>query len=127
MLAVLLSAFLLIGQRGSGTGTGSGSGSASGSCDLAGLPPQVSTTLREIHSGGPFPFRADGEVFDNREGRLPGEPRGWYHAYTVVTPGSDDRGERRLVAGGGASAVAPDVVYYTGNHYVSFCLIRGAG
>ena len=55
-------------------------------------------------------------MFQNREHRLPGRPGGYYREYTVPTPGSDDRGARRIVAGGDP----PEVFYYTDDHYRSF-------
>ena len=79
-------------------------------------PHEVYQTLRLIHQGGPFPHRQDGSVFQNREGRLPAKPRGYYREYTVRTPGAGDRGARRIVTGG-----APPVdYYYTDDHYRSF-------
>ena len=81
---------------------------------LADLPPQVRHTLALIASGGPFPYAQDGAVFTNREGLLPNEPTGYYHEYTVVTPGSPDRGARRIIAGGGGEQ------YYTDDHYSSY-------
>ena len=39
----------------------------------------------------------DGTVFGNRERLLPLKERGWYREYTVRTPGSRDRGARRIV------------------------------
>ena len=78
------------------------------------LPPEAHETLELIASGGPFPFDRDGTVFMNREETLPDEPRGYYREYTVVTPGSDDRGARRIVAGAGSER------YYTDDHYESF-------
>jgi ribonuclease T1 len=89
------------------------------SCDLSSLPPEASDTLDLIHSGGPFPYDQDGTVFQNREGLLPSEPSGFYHEYTVKTPGSPDRGARRLVGGG--PTTDPEYVYYTDDHYASFC------
>ncbi|GAB1513670.1 hypothetical protein JCM33774_57120 [Actinophytocola sp. KF-1] len=82
---------------------------------LSDLPAEAADTWRLIEQGGPFPFpEDDGKVFGNREGLLPDRDRGYYHEYTVETPGSDDRGARRLVTG------AADEVYYTGDHYASF-------
>ncbi len=78
------------------------------------LPAQARDTLARIASGGPFPYRTDGVVFENRESRLPGRRSGYYHEYTVVTPGSADRGARRVVAGGVGER------YWTGDHYASF-------
>ena len=78
------------------------------------LPPEAQETIQRIRQGGPFPFRKDGSVFQNREGLLPPKPRGYYREYTVITPGEDDRGARRIVAGDGGE------LYYTEDHYNSF-------
>jgi ribonuclease T1 len=60
-------------------------------------------------------------VFQNRERRLPAQPRGYYREYTVETPGSPDRGARRIVTGGGdGGAVLPREYFYTADHYRSF-------
>lgn len=80
------------------------------------LPPEAVTTLELIERGGPFPYDRDGTVFQNRERRLPDQPRGFYREYTVETPGSSDRGARRIVTGGNP----PEVYYYTDDHYRSF-------
>lgn len=80
------------------------------------LSPEAHTTLDLIASGGPFPYRQDSEVFGNYEHLLPEEPRGYYHEYTVPTPGARNRGARRIVTGGNP----PDVYYYTDDHYRSF-------
>lgn len=80
------------------------------------LPPEAIATLEAIERGGPFPHDRDGTVFQNREGLLPGRPRGYYREYTVQTPGSRDRGARRIVTGG----QPPEVYYYTDDHYRSF-------
>ena len=82
----------------------------------AGLPPEALATLALIQRGGPFPYRKDGTTFQNRERLLPAKPRGYYREYTVPTPGSRDRGARRIVAGGNP----PEVFYYTADHYSSF-------
>ncbi len=83
---------------------------------LAGLPPEAVETLGLIQRGGPFPYRKDGSVFHNRERLLPERARGYYREYTVPTPGSRDRGARRIVSGGNP----PEVFYYTADHYRSF-------
>ncbi|HZX03908.1 ribonuclease domain-containing protein [Kribbella sp.] len=88
-------------------------------CALSSLPSQAADTLGLIHSGGPFPYKQDGTVFSNREGILPSESSGYYHEYTVITPGSPDRGARRLIGGG--AKTTPAHVYYTSDHYASFC------
>jgi ribonuclease T1 len=80
------------------------------------LPPEALATLTLIQRGGPFPYRKDGTTFQNREGRLPSRPHGHYREYTVPTPGSPDRGARRIIAGGDP----PREFYYTGDHYRSF-------
>ncbi len=81
------------------------------------LPPEAIKTLTLIQRGGPFPYRQDGQVFQNREGILPKKQSGYYHEYTVETPGSDDRGARRIVTG------ASGEYYYTSDHYASFKMI----
>jgi ribonuclease T1 len=81
-----------------------------------GLPREALATLDLIQRGGPFPYRQDGSVFQNREGRLPMRPRGYYHEYTVPTPDSPDRGARRIITGGDP----PSEFYYTTDHYRSF-------
>ena len=80
------------------------------------LPPEVDETLALIATGGPFPFERDGLVFGNFEGRLPAHERGWYHEYTVPTPGLDHRGARRVVTGGNP----PSEYWYTDDHYETF-------
>lgn len=78
------------------------------------LPRQARDTLELIRAGGPYPYAADGDVFENRERILPGRQRGYYREYTVETPGSDDRGARRIVSGAEADR------YYTDDHYDTF-------
>lgn len=78
------------------------------------LPVEARRTLRLIDAGGPFPYRKDGTVFANREHRLPAEPYGYYREYTVPTPGSPDRGARRIIAGKNGER------YYTDDHYRTF-------
>ena len=86
---------------------------------LADLPKEARATDRLIRSGGPFPYRKDGSVFGNRERLLPLYGRGYYREYTVPTPGSRDRGARRIVCGGKAPT-SPDACFYTEDHYASF-------
>ena len=80
----------------------------------ASLPPEARRTLGLIDKGGPFPYSKDGVVFGNYEKALPQRGRGYYHEYTVDTPGSRDRGARRLITGQGGE------FYYTGDHYKTF-------
>jgi ribonuclease T1 len=82
------------------------------------LPRPGRETYELIRLGGPFPYDKDGTVFGNRERQLPIEKRGYYREYTVTTPGSSDRGARRIVCGGPART--PQACYYTADHYASF-------
>ena len=86
---------------------------------LAQLPAEAQVTHRLILDGGPFPHSKDGVVFGNRERILPREARGYYHEYTVRTPGARDRGARRIVCGG-RETKRPEACYYTADHYTSF-------
>ncbi|MEU5219350.1 ribonuclease domain-containing protein [Streptomyces sp. NPDC020807] len=85
----------------------------------ADLPAEARKTLDLIARGGPFPYAKDGTVFSNFERVLPREKRGYYHEYTVKTPGSRDRGARRIVTGGEGER------YYTDDHYESFREVVG--
>ena len=85
---------------------------------VAELPRQGRETYELIRQGGPFPHGKDGAVFGNRERLLPTEKRGFYREYTVATPGSRDRGARRIVCGGPVRT--PHTCYYTADHYASF-------
>ncbi len=86
---------------------------------LASLPSEAQSTERLIRAGGPFPYTQDGRSFGNRERLLPAERRGYYREYTVNTPGSRNRGARRIVCGG-PQATTPEACFYTGDHYTSF-------
>jgi len=86
------------------------------------LPKEAREVLDLIKRGGPFPYERDGVVFGNREGLLPQHARGYYHEYTVPTPGARNRGARRIICGGARST--PAACYYTADHYRSFARIR---
>lgn len=87
--------------------------------ELDTLPPEAGETVALIDKGGPFPYpEKDGTTFSNREGVLPDQGDGYYKEYTVPTPGSDDRGARRIVTGSGGE------FYWTDDHYRSFERIR---
>lgn len=92
---------------------------ASDPVSLAELPPEAQQTERLIRAGGPFPYSKDGTTFGNRERLLPRRDRGYYREYTVPSPGSRNRGARRIVCGGDPP-VKPEVCYYTEDHYASF-------
>jgi ribonuclease T1 len=78
------------------------------------LPPEAHHAIDLIDRGGPYPYRQDDGTFSNRERLLPEEPDGYYREYTVETPGSPDRGARRIVA------ARDGTLYYTDDHYESF-------
>ncbi|MFI1256473.1 ribonuclease domain-containing protein [Streptomyces netropsis] len=78
------------------------------------LPAEARRTLELIDRGGPFPYDKDGTVFGNYENRLPKQARGYYHEYTVPTPGARTRGARRIITGDHAER------FYTGDHYQTF-------
>ncbi|WP_405591376.1 ribonuclease domain-containing protein [Streptomyces sp. NBC_01092] len=111
--AAVLSA-LLVG----GTVTATPAAAAVGSICYGDLPSQAHDTLDLIEQGGPFPYDQDGTVFQNREGILPSQSSGYYHEYTVITPGSPTRGARRIVTG-----EENQEDYYTADHYASFDLV----
>jgi len=96
----------------------SGTSASAGSVALADLPLQGQQTYALIHQGGPFEFEKDGVVFGNRERLLPSHKRGYYREYTVKTPGSRNRGQRRIICGGVPRT--PDACYYTADHYAIF-------
>ena len=96
----------------------SGNGAVAVTVRVAELPSQARETYGLIRVGGPFPYGKDGTVFGNRERMLPTEKRGYYREYTVPTPGSSDRGARRIVCGGPPRV--PHACYYTADHYASF-------
>jgi ribonuclease T1 len=135
LLAVLLAALGLVvltacggSKAATSTAGGGGGSSVSDAADLAParattdldsiavdrLPAEGVDTLRLIASDGPFPFSKDGVTFQNREGILPKQKSGFYREYTVITPGSSDRGARRIIGGADGSR------FYTDDHYASF-------
>jgi ribonuclease T1 len=90
--------------------------------DASTLPKEARDVLARIHAGGPFHYDRDGIVFGNREHLLPAKAHGYYHEYTVKTPGEKTRGARRIICGGPKRV--PDACWYTDDHYNSFRRIR---
>ncbi|MEV8044518.1 ribonuclease domain-containing protein [Streptomyces griseoluteus] len=115
--AALFSA-LLLGGTVSAT-TADAATASVGSICYGSLPSQAYDTLDLIAQGGPYPYSQDGVVFQNREGVLPGQSSGYYHEYTVKTPGDATRGARRIVTG-----QRTEEDYYTSDHYATFNLIN---
>jgi filamentous hemagglutinin len=70
--------------------------------------------IARIERGEPDRHRNDGATFQNREGRLPSKPRGYYREFVVRTPGMRSVGPQRLVIGRDGDA------WYTSDHYRSF-------
>ncbi|WP_321963818.1 ribonuclease [Paraburkholderia sp. J7] len=107
-------------QGASGTPAASGAQVAGtlGTVTRTQLPAEGTETLRLIKAGGPFPFADDGVLFRNSAALLPKHPRGYYHTYTVRTPGMTDRGQRRIVCGGPRKQIGD--CYYTEDYYASF-------
>ena len=114
----LTSAFLALALTGIPAAQARGPVDGPAPVRVAELPRQGQETLERIRQGGPFRYDKDGMVFGNRERLLPTEKRGYYREYTVTTPGSRDRGARRIVCGGPART--PHACYYTADHYASF-------
>ena len=113
--AAVLSALLVGGT----VATASPAAAAVGSICYSALPSQAHDTLDLIEQGGPYPYSQDGTVFQNREGVLPSQSTGYYHEYTVITPGSSTRGARRIVTGEESQED-----YYTADHYETFDLVN---
>jgi ribonuclease T1 len=105
--------------RQGGASTGSGTSAGLPVVDLDRLPDAARRTVALIDRGGPFPYAKDGVTFGNRERLLPVQRSGYYREYTVPTPGSADRGARRIIAGDGARQL-----FYSDDHYASFARIR---
>jgi guanyl-specific ribonuclease Sa len=75
---------------------------------------ELEPTLERIDAGRRLEFPDDGIVFQNRERRLPHQPRGYYHEYVIPTGGLSGPGPQRVVVGSGGE------VYYTPDHYRTF-------
>ena len=114
LVLLLCSGYAIRALHGSNTHSAPSKAADLSTVTLSSLPAQARQTVSLIQHGGPFPYPHDGIVYQNLERQLPAEPAGYYHEYTVPTPGSADRGTRRIVTGRDGE------FYYTGNHYASF-------
>lgn len=112
VVGLLVAGFFLV--RGGTTSDGPVSQAATATVKVSELPAGAQQTLELIKAGGPFPYEKDGATFGNFERLLPLKSSGYYHEYTVPTPGANNRGARRIIAGDGGE------FYYTGDHYASF-------
>ncbi|GAB2985014.1 guanyl-specific ribonuclease [Nocardioides montaniterrae] len=91
---------------------------SSGTVALSSLPREAADTVALIDKGGPFPYPDhDDKTFHNSDGLLPAHDDGYYREYTVITPGSSDRGARRIIKG------EDGTLYWTADHYESFAVI----
>lgn len=117
LLFALSGTWALSQQHGSDRHGSKGRGSIGKVC-AGDLPPQAHETMEDILDGEPYPYDKDGTVFQNREGILPDKDHGYYHEFTVDTPGVDHRGARRIVTGGTIEDQVDD--YWTDDHYQSF-------
>ena len=79
---------------------------------------ELAKTLDRIEDGSELArFPNDGEVFGNREHRLPRKPSGYYHEWVHPTPGLSGPGPQRIVTGQQGEK------YYTPDHYGHFYLM----
>ncbi|MEM5399541.1 MULTISPECIES: ribonuclease [Paraburkholderia] len=117
-VALVATAVLAAGGAQARTSQPEETGNSVGSISVNELPREAVGTLSLIAAGGPFPFEKDGVVFGNFERILPPQRRGYYHEYTVPTPGAHNRGAKRIVCGGPRKRT--DNCYYSDDHYASF-------
>lgn len=75
-------------------------------------------TLDRIERGEANNHRNDGSSFQNREGRLPRKPAGYYKEYVHPTKGEYGPGPQRIILG------KEGEVWYTPDHYKSFKKIK---
>ena len=75
-------------------------------------------TLDRIGRGGSINHRNDGTSFQNREGRLPRKPAGYYKEYVNPTPGEHGPGPQRIIIGQDGD------IWYTPDHYKTFKQIK---
>ena len=109
-----LLAALVLGGAPAAAQPADGERAASATVAAAALPAEAREVLERIAQGGPFAYKRDGIVFGNFEKQLPARKKGWYHEYTVPTPGAKNRGARRIITGHDGE------LYYTDDHYSTF-------
>jgi guanyl-specific ribonuclease Sa len=78
----------------------------------------LKSTLDRIERGEANRHRNDGTSFQNREGRLPRKPSGYYKEYVHPTPGASGPGPQRIIIGKSGE------VWYTPDHYKTFKEIK---
>ena len=71
-------------------------------------------TIERIERGEGNRHRNDGTTFQNREGRLPRKPSGYYKEYVHPTTGINGPGPQRIIIG------KEGEIWYTPDHYNSF-------
>ena len=112
-------------HRASVLGRHPGPAAASTSCAISGLPPQDETDGARRSDAGPFPYRAG-----RRDLRQPRASPAQGAAGLLPRVHRDHtriRGSRHPPSHRGRRlATAPSTLYYTGDHYASFCVLTGA-
>jgi guanyl-specific ribonuclease Sa len=78
-------------------------------------------TLDRIERGEANRHRNDGTTFQNREGRLPRKPAGYYKEYVHPTQGESGPGPQRMILGKDGE------IWYTPDHYKTFLEIKPSG
>lgn len=74
----------------------------------------LTPTIERIERGEANRHRNDGTNFQNREGRLPRKPSGYYKEYVHPTPGINGPGPQRIIIG------KEGEIWYTPDHYNTF-------
>ena len=90
---------------------------------VADLPKEGREVLHQITNWRALPVRSRRRgVPATARGCFRPAHKGYYHEYTVHTPGASNRGARRIICGGPSKS--PDACFYTSDHYQSFKRIR---
>jgi len=75
-------------------------------------------TIDRISRGESNRHRNDGTLFQNREGRLPRKPSGYYKEYVHPTVGENGPGPQRVIFGRDGE------IWYTPDHYKTFIEVK---